>query len=83
MPVALSDVLLFEKANVYVQASNDHDLAAIKIMFVPQAGYLSSGVGQRQGAAAVLSMMRASSKPVPTFTGKRQTCTCKKQRCRI
>lgn len=46
-----------EKAQAYVAASNDHDLAAIEAMLAPDCIYRSAGVGRHDGIEAILAMM--------------------------
>lgn len=48
---------LLAKARSYVAASNDADLARIEVMLLPTCVYQSSGVGDHQGAVAIMAMM--------------------------
>ena len=45
------------KAQNYVSASNAHDVAAIGPMLAEECRYVSTGVGEHHGKAAILSMM--------------------------
>jgi len=47
------------KAWAYVEASNQHDMARIGPMLSDDIVYVSSGVGDHEGAGAVLEMMSA------------------------
>ena len=47
------------KAQAYVDASNQHDMARIGPMFAPDIVYVSSGVGAHEGTDAVYAMMTA------------------------
>lgn len=49
---------LISLAREYVDASNAHDLARIRPMFVANARYQSSGVGDHEGAETILAMMQ-------------------------
>ena len=46
-----------EKAQNYVSASNAHDIAAIGPMLAQDCRYVSTGVGEHKGKAAILAMM--------------------------
>lgn len=46
-----------ELARLYVEASNEHDLERIRIMFADDAIYKSSRVGVYEGADAIIAMM--------------------------
>ena len=48
---------LLTRAQAYVAASNDHDLAAIEPMLAPDCVYQSDAVGRHDGAQAILAMM--------------------------
>ncbi len=45
------------KAKAYVDASNNHDLAAIAPMLAENCRYVSSGVGEHRGQKSILAMM--------------------------
>jgi hypothetical protein len=50
--------MLVEQTKSYVAASNAHDLTRIEPMFAADAIYRSSGVGQHEGAPAIIAMMK-------------------------
>ena len=47
---------LIARTQAYVEASNDHDVERIAGMLADDASYSSSGVGEHEGAAAILAM---------------------------
>jgi limonene-1,2-epoxide hydrolase len=49
---------LIRKAESYVAASNDHDIARIRAMLAPECSYRSAGVGQHDGVEAIVTMMQ-------------------------
>lgn len=50
---------LIKKADSYVAASNDHDIARIRAMLAPECSYRSAGVGRHDGVEAIMIMMQA------------------------
>ena len=50
---------LIRKAEAYVAASNEHDLAQIRPMLAPNCCYRSAGVGRHDGVEAIMMMMGA------------------------
>jgi hypothetical protein len=50
---------LIEKADSYVAASNDHDIARIRAMLAPECSYRSAGVGRHDGVDAITTMMQS------------------------
>jgi limonene-1,2-epoxide hydrolase len=50
---------LIRKAESYVAASNDHDIARIRLMLAPECSYRSAGVGAHDGVDAITTMMHS------------------------
>ena len=50
---------LLGRAEDYVSASNEHNLARIKIMLAVDCSYRSDGVGRHDGVEAITSMMQS------------------------
>ncbi len=50
---------LIERAEAYVAASNDHDIARIAPMLASRCSYRSVGVGRHEGVEAIVSMMQS------------------------
>lgn len=50
---------LIKKAESYVAASNDHDIARIRLMLAPECSYRSAGVGRHDGVEAIMTMMQS------------------------
>ncbi len=50
---------LIKKAESYVAASNDHDIARIRLMLAPDCSYRSAGVGAHDGVDAITTMMQS------------------------
>ncbi len=50
---------LINKAESYVAASNDHDVARIRPMLAPDCSYRSAGVGAHDGIDAITAMMQS------------------------
>lgn len=50
---------LIKKAESYVAASNDHDIARIRPMLAPECSYCSAGVGRHDGIEAIVTMMQS------------------------
>ena len=50
---------LIEKAESYVAASNNHDIARIRAMLAPACSYRSAGVGRHDGVDAIMTMMQS------------------------
>lgn len=50
---------LIKKAESYVAASNDHDIARIRTMLAPACCYRSAGVGRHDGVDAIMTMMQS------------------------
>lgn len=46
------------RAQKYVAASNEHDVAAIEDMLTLECEYISSGVGNHNGREVILGMMQ-------------------------
>lgn len=50
---------LIKKAESYVAASNDHDIARIRPMLAADCSYRSAGVGAHDGVEAIATMMQS------------------------
>jgi len=50
---------LIKKAESYVAASNDHDIARIRMMLASDCSYRSAGVGAYDGLDAITTMMQS------------------------
>jgi len=50
---------LIRKAESYVAASNDHDVARIRPMLAPECSYRSAGVGAHDGVDTITTMMQS------------------------
>jgi len=57
VPQAMDE--LIKKAESYVAASNDHDIARIRTMLAPACCYRSAGVGRHDGVDAIITMMQS------------------------
>lgn len=57
VPQAMDE--LIRKAESYVAASNDHDIARIRPLLASECSYRSAGVGQHDGVEAIMTMMQS------------------------